>query len=167
MLADTAMSWSPGGVKIFQNSAYLEPVTGSWVSTPTNHFRHQGRTQVLCGDGHAQSFDSKGATVNPEHSMPVGDRCESDADCATGICVKEEQGQYCSRPCTVEGPCPDEFRCVGDEPICRVIRPPAPLVYKRGESDGCNFAHGPHEGHLAWLALGMGLSLLLQRRRSA
>lgn len=69
VLADTAMSWSPGGVNIFQNSAYLEPITGSWVSTPTNHFRHQGRTQVLCGDGHAQSFGPNGATVNPETNL--------------------------------------------------------------------------------------------------
>ena len=47
-----AMSWAPAGVTIFQNSTYLEPVTGNWVQTPTNHFRHRGQTNALCGDGH-------------------------------------------------------------------------------------------------------------------
>ena len=52
VLADAAMSWAPAGVTILQNSTYLEPVTGSWVQTPTNHFRHHGQTNALCGDGH-------------------------------------------------------------------------------------------------------------------
>lgn len=60
VLADSAMSWAPAGVTIFQNSTYLEPVAGSWVQTPTNHFRHRGRTGALCADGHAGLFDTEG-----------------------------------------------------------------------------------------------------------
>jgi prepilin-type N-terminal cleavage/methylation domain-containing protein len=60
IFADAALSWAPAGVAILQNSTYLEPVTGSWVQTPTNHFRHHGRTNALCGDGHAASFTWEG-----------------------------------------------------------------------------------------------------------
>jgi prepilin-type N-terminal cleavage/methylation domain-containing protein len=64
IFADTAMSWSPGGVTIFQNSSYLEPPKGTWVATPTNHFRHQRRTDAVCADGHAGAFGPEGGSVN-------------------------------------------------------------------------------------------------------
>jgi len=66
VFADTAMSWAPGGVRIFQNSTYLEPVTGNWSQTPTNHFRHRGKTNALCADGHAQTYGGDGWKVDPE-----------------------------------------------------------------------------------------------------
>ena len=65
VLADSGLSWAPGGVTLFQNSTYLEPVTGMWVQTPTNHFRHQGRTNALCGDGHVGIFAPEGWNLNP------------------------------------------------------------------------------------------------------
>ncbi len=109
-----------------------------------------------------------GATVIPEHSMPVGERCEDDPECPSGICVKDAQGQYCSRPCNEDGPCPEGFECVGeDETICRVIRPPAPLVYKRGESEGCQMSPGRRLGRFAWPVPGLGLLLFVRRRRCA
>ncbi len=67
---DSAMHWAPGGVSILQNSAYLEPVTGTWVQTPTSHFRHNGRTQALCADGRAAFFGLQGqGMLNPEHNL--------------------------------------------------------------------------------------------------
>jgi prepilin-type processing-associated H-X9-DG protein len=60
VLADSGLSWAPGGVKIFQNSTYLEPPTGMWVVTPTNHFRHQGRTNALCADAHVGIYSTEG-----------------------------------------------------------------------------------------------------------
>ncbi len=65
VFADSALSWTAGGVSLFQNSTYLEPVTGNYVQKPTNHFRHRGRTQALCADGHVNSFDSEGWSVDP------------------------------------------------------------------------------------------------------
>ena len=60
-----------GGVSILQNSTYLEPITGNWATMPTNHFRHGGgeRTNILCADGHAQSFEADGATIDPETNL--------------------------------------------------------------------------------------------------
>ena len=61
VFCDSAMYWSAGGgVLILQNSTDIEPVTGTTVQTPTTHFRHLGKTEALCADGHAESFDTEG-----------------------------------------------------------------------------------------------------------
>ena len=60
VFADSAMYWSPGGVNIMQNSTYLEPVTGTWVQTPTTHFRHSGRANAVSADGSADSYGPEG-----------------------------------------------------------------------------------------------------------
>lgn len=69
VFADSGMAWKPAGVWIFQNSTYLEPVSGSWVQMPTNHFRHDGRTQALCADGHAEAFGPEGWDVDGTHRL--------------------------------------------------------------------------------------------------
>ena len=69
VFADTAMAWAPGGVMILQNSTYLEPVTGNWVQTPTNHFRHNGRTNALCADGRAACFDTEGWVLDSPYNL--------------------------------------------------------------------------------------------------
>lgn len=70
---DSAMSWSPGGVTILQNSTYLEPVSGSSVQTPTSHFRHRDRTNALCADGRAAAFGTEGwILTNPRNLGFVG-----------------------------------------------------------------------------------------------
>jgi prepilin-type N-terminal cleavage/methylation domain-containing protein len=69
VLADTALSWSPGGVVILQNSTYMEPVTGNWVQQPTNHFRHHGLTNAMCADGHVQSYGPSGWTIDNEQNL--------------------------------------------------------------------------------------------------
>ncbi len=71
VFADSAMSWSPSGVGIMQNSTSLDPVDlERWGlnKTPTTHFRHRGKTNALCADGHAESFGPEGGFVN-EGSM--------------------------------------------------------------------------------------------------
>jgi len=60
VFADSAMYWAPGGVPILQNSTHLEPVTGTWVQTPTTHFRHGGETNALCADGSADTYGTEG-----------------------------------------------------------------------------------------------------------
>jgi prepilin-type N-terminal cleavage/methylation domain-containing protein len=60
VFVDSAMYWAPGGVDIMQNSTHLEPISGSGKQTPTTHFRHNGRTNAVCVDGSAGSYDSEG-----------------------------------------------------------------------------------------------------------
>ena len=71
VLADSGMYWAPGGTPIFQNSSYLDvpqPVFG--VPTPTNHFRHNGMSNALCADGHADSYaPGPGGLMNPQHKL--------------------------------------------------------------------------------------------------
>ncbi len=73
VFADSAMSWSPGGVEVFQNSTSLDPVTlGSWGpnETPTTHFRHMGMTNALAADGRAASFSLEGGKMlDTEHQL--------------------------------------------------------------------------------------------------
>ncbi|MCD4699821.1 MAG: hypothetical protein K8R91_04530, partial [Phycisphaerae bacterium] len=73
VFADSAMYWSLGNVEIFQNSTSLDPVDlGAWGAntTPTTHFRHNDRTNALCGDGHAGSFGLEGGDMLvPEHKL--------------------------------------------------------------------------------------------------
>ena len=60
VFADSAMYWAPGGVSILQNSAYLEPVTGNFVQTPTTHFRHDGRANAVTVSGSVKAYNTEG-----------------------------------------------------------------------------------------------------------
>ncbi len=66
---DAAMYWKVGDKALFQNSTYLEPVTGNWVQLPTTHFRHAGRTNALCADGHASSFGPEGWDLDHRRNL--------------------------------------------------------------------------------------------------
>lgn len=42
----------------------------------------------------------------------TGGPCETGADCAAGICVTDEEKQYCSRPCGPGDRCPTRYHCL-------------------------------------------------------
>lgn len=72
VFADAAMYWSPGGVPILQNSTSLDPVATRWGpnTTPTTHFRHLGRANALCADGHADGFGLEGGSmIQPSENL--------------------------------------------------------------------------------------------------
>ena len=72
VMADTAMQWSPAGVPILQNSTSLDPIDLPWGpnTTATTHFRHDGKTNALCADGHAAAFGPEGgAMTHPEAKL--------------------------------------------------------------------------------------------------
>jgi len=66
---DSAMRWRVGGRWIFQNSTYLEPVSGNWTQQPTSHFRHRGRTNALCADGHAEACGTDDWKLDPSYNL--------------------------------------------------------------------------------------------------
>lgn len=41
----------------------------------------------------------------------IGGTCERGEDCASGICIADEGGAYCSRPCQSGSRCPNGYRC--------------------------------------------------------
>jgi len=66
---DAAMAWSMRGRTLFQNSTYLEPVTGNWVQQPTSHFRHNGKTNALTADGRAAAYEPGEWDLDPTHNL--------------------------------------------------------------------------------------------------
>ena len=72
VFADSGLYWAPAGTPIFQNSTYLEPPDPGegWTVTPTNHFRHRGRSNALCADGHARSYEpGPGGLLIPRYNL--------------------------------------------------------------------------------------------------
>ncbi|MBI1368982.1 MAG: prepilin-type N-terminal cleavage/methylation domain-containing protein [Planctomycetes bacterium] len=72
VFADSGLSWSPGGIVIFQNSTSLDPVTFPWGpnTTATNHFRHRDQTNALLADNHAAAFDPDGGSfTQPDQKL--------------------------------------------------------------------------------------------------
>ena len=66
---DSGMHWQVMGRTIFQNSTYLEPVTGNFFQQPTSHFRHLGRTNALCADGHAEAYGAEGWVIDNDYDL--------------------------------------------------------------------------------------------------
>jgi prepilin-type N-terminal cleavage/methylation domain-containing protein/prepilin-type processing-associated H-X9-DG protein len=66
--AATLDVWGAGGV--LKNSTHMEPPQETYVPTPTAHFRHEGRSNALCADGHAAAFGLEGADMAlPEYDL--------------------------------------------------------------------------------------------------
>lgn len=77
VFADAALDWStdPSSSYFLQNSSYLDPVVGMGgmpTPSPTTHFRHMGRTNALCADGHAGQFGLEGSEMNKRNLGFVG-----------------------------------------------------------------------------------------------
>lgn len=101
----------------------------------------------------------------------VGDSCEVNEDCITGLCINNtSRGSVCSRFCDAEIACSAGFECqrVGESAVC--VRPgsteelPPTTVPFEDEEGGCSASPGSTGG--AWSLLGLvGLALLRRRRR--
>lgn len=65
VFADSGMTWKTSGVVGFQNSSSLDPLRTQWGINKygTTHFRHLSRTNALCADGRADSFDREGSNL--------------------------------------------------------------------------------------------------------
>ena len=89
---------------------------------------------------------TEGSNVDPEHSMPIGDACSSDADCPTGKCYVDGDIAYCTRACADEHPCPEDYLCQQATPFgpacvsTPASKPQPPPTYERPPKDGCHVA---------------------------
>lgn len=78
---------------------------------------------VEAGTGGASSSPPpKGTKSKPP--TDTGGPCEVGADCAAGICLKDEHGAYCSRPCGTGDRCPNGYHCkpIGAGSACVDVR---------------------------------------------
>ena len=103
---------------------------------------------------------TEGSTVDPEHSMPMGDPCESGADCPTGRCLSSPTGSFCTRTCTEDAPCPEDYVCGSVDDVSLCLEPlsgPGPVSYQRPDEEGsCSMAPAPRRsvGGWCWWILG-------------
>ena len=114
-----------------------------------------------------------GTTVNPEHSMPVGDPCASDADCFSGKCLDDGAARYCTRACDDTAPCPEDYTCDGEPKVCGVpgrgwppAPPPPPEVGPTKEEGGCAFRPSRQGTGTACVGVAALLGLAAIRRRN-
>ncbi len=120
------------------------------------------------GIGTYQAPDwTAGSSVNPEHSMPVGDPCSASSDCPSGRCIQDDNGDYCSRICDADAACPDDYSCEDYQGLdqCIYTPPVPPPPFKRAETDDCSVAQvGVRAPSSGWLLL-LALPLWRLRRR--
>jgi hypothetical protein len=82
----------------------------------------------------------------------LGEACEAPEQCASQLCYVTTGAGVCTRPCTGEGDCPEDFECrgAGSQAVCT-------LTAGRGDV-GCSFA--PLDRHRSLHGL-VGLLLIL------
>jgi uncharacterized protein (TIGR03382 family) len=103
--------------------------------------------------------DAGFCTPEPFEPGGLGSECESDADCASGVCASGPDGNLCSSACELEASdCPGGFDCLsaGDGGAC----------WPADGGGGCNAVgdSSPATGFTALLLL--ALAAVLRRRRS-
>jgi V8-like Glu-specific endopeptidase len=127
---------------------------------------------TICEDGECPdglSCVPAGGTMvcAPELGL-VGDDCEANEECISGVCADLGEGGACTRECGPDAPCASGFECRrtadGTSAVCVA---PATVVVTEG---GCSAARGPAaRGPAApsviLLAFGIGLAVTIRRRR--
>jgi MYXO-CTERM domain-containing protein len=109
---------------------------------------------------------AQGMSTDPQYYQPVGTDCA--AGCASGTCVTDGNGSYCTRECSDVGPCPDGYTCnaLGDGHICQKP-PPAPTPAAEDpatKSGGCDM-HGTDPTKPTPWGIGLGVAALAMLRR--
>ncbi|HHH29348.1 MAG TPA: trypsin-like serine protease, partial [Polyangiaceae bacterium] len=117
---------------------------------------------------------TEGSTVDPEHSMPIGDPCAVDEDCPSGKCLVDGDVRYCTRACADEHPCPEDYLCQQSTPLgpacvsTPAAKPTPTPTYSRPPKDGCsvtNLGTPSRMGLAVWLAaIALGLGARRSRR---
>jgi MYXO-CTERM domain-containing protein len=116
---------------------------------------------------------TSGSSVDPEHSMPVGDTCSSDADCPSGKCLQDGDKRYCTRACASEHACPTQYVCEDTDGFglacveAKASEPPPTQSFERADRGGCSVGGvAGRTSQAGWLLLGL-TGLALGRRRRA
>jgi len=113
-----------------------------------------------------------GFPTDPVFNFPISETCPAEG-CASGLCLKDANGSYCTRLCSDAAACPDGYDCntIEGNPICQ--RPPPPVQSTPAPVTKSGCSTGPQEADptkpVPWrtgLAIAaVGLALLRRRRR--
>lgn len=113
-----------------------------------------------CFDG--ETCVERGCVAGPGTTGGLGEACEGDGDCASGLCLVDGEDKHCVESCTLDAAtCPDDFTCRDFEGsgVCW------PADGGGGGGGGCASSNGG--GNPAVILLGLGVALVLSRRRRA
>ncbi|HJL19643.1 MAG TPA: matrixin family metalloprotease [Sandaracinaceae bacterium LLY-WYZ-13_1] len=76
---------------------------------------------LACPSGYACQVGSLSCRGSCRRSGALGDECEVNDDCTTGICAEQGDRQFCTDLCGDADACPDGFTCTpvgGDASVC-------------------------------------------------
>lgn len=79
-----------------------------------------------------------GSELDPKKYAPVGESCDDDGDCYSGVCMEGLNGLECTRHCDERAACPDNYQCAADGDVCV---PAVGGFPSRRQQDDCSVAH--------------------------
>ncbi len=92
------------------HNVYTRADTFTWlVEEAFARVAELGREEAADAGARDPAAPKRGTRQKPPSD--VGGPCESAADCAAGICVRDGERAYCSRPCGGGDRCPTRFHC--------------------------------------------------------
>lgn len=117
-----------------------------------------------------------GFPTDPQFNFPVGDACGDPPACASGLCLGDAAGSYCTRVCSDIAPCPEGYNCtdVGGQLVCQRPPPAPPTTTSSSggtvsQKSGCSAQGADPTKPVPWsTGVGIaaaGLALLRRRRR--
>jgi MYXO-CTERM domain-containing protein len=109
-----------------------------------------------------------GYPTDPIYSYPIGATasCASASACASGLCLGDSEGSYCTRACETAAPCPGGYTCetVDKQQICERV---PPTTTPTSTSSGCSIEADDPTKPVPWSigVAGLAALALLGRRR--
>jgi MYXO-CTERM domain-containing protein len=133
-----------------------------WIKSSALHAAQVG--------GYTAPAWANGYPTDPIYNYPIASTssCSASNACASGLCLSDSEGSYCTRGCETAAPCPSGYNCatVGQQQVCeRVVTttntPPS------SSKSGCSIAAADPTKPVPWFigALGLAAPALLGRRR--
>jgi MYXO-CTERM domain-containing protein len=129
------------GVTSRGGAGCIQPIYGSvfgqgeWIKTNALHAAQVG--------GYAAPAWATGFPTDPQYNFPIGDACGDPPACASGLCIGDSAGSYCTRACTDNAPCGDGYDCVDVQGTKLCQRPPPVVTSSSSSSSGSTSSGTP------------------------
>ena len=102
----------------------------SWIKSTALHAAEVG--------GYTAPAWATGYPTDPIFNFPIAPTasCSTASACASGLCLSDTEGSYCTRGCETAAPCPSGYSCeaVGAQQVCERVLP----TPSTGKGSGCS-----------------------------